>query len=306
MKIWIHRYELKPRENKIKARQGALIKTEWAIGQVGYSDLHPWPEFGEPPLEHHLESLRSLNFSPLVDRSMEFNYQDREFRIVKRNAFLGLIIPRSHRLVFDFDMLEDEHLQKWFKDGFTHVKVKMGRDLLSETQKFINLAHSTPMLWRVDFNGRVSESEFTQWWDELDPSIKPRIDFVEDPLKSGELKSDGPWANDWMAQERARIRIVKPAREHVVPVDLNLYERVVFTHSLDHIFGQACSAWAAAKYYMRFPKRLETCGLANSDFFAPDAFTQEWNCEGPRMKPTPGTGFGFDKLLASLQWDRLL
>jgi len=43
MKIWIHRYELKPREAKMKARHGVLVKSEWAVGQIGFSDLHPWP-----------------------------------------------------------------------------------------------------------------------------------------------------------------------------------------------------------------------------------------------------------------------
>jgi hypothetical protein len=142
------------------------------------------------------------------------------------------------------------------------------------------------------------------WWKELDPTVRARIDFVEDPLAEGELKIAGPWANDWKVQSRAQIRIVKPARE--TAEDLAKYGRVIFTHSLDHVFGQACSAWVAARYYMRHPKLLETCGLANTDFFEPDDFSREWNCEGPRMKPTQGTGFGFDKLLSGLQWERLL
>jgi O-succinylbenzoate synthase len=304
MKIWTHHYELKPREKKMKPRHGALVKIEWVVGQTGYSDVHPWPEFGEAPLEAHIQSLRDLKFTPLVENTMEFNYWDREFRTLKRNAFLGLIIPRSHRLVFDMDTLEQEQLHKWAAEGFTHIKVKMGRDLKSETETLINMAYSTQLLWRVDFNGRISEAEFLKWWSDLDPLIKARIDFIEDPLAEGELKTLGPWANDWKAQERAKIRIIKPARETVE--DLAIYDRVVFTHSLDHTFGQACSAWVAARYYMRHPRMMETCGLANTDFFEPDAFSREWNCEGPRMKPTVGTGFGFDKLLAELKWERLL
>jgi len=51
---------------------------------------------------------------------------------------------------------------------------------------------------------------------------------------------------------------------------------------------------------------LEVCGLAATDFFELDDFSRAWRCEGPRMKPTEGTGFGFDELLESLKWDRLL
>jgi O-succinylbenzoate synthase len=300
----MQRYRLVPRQPKNRARDGALIRVEWAHGQTGFSDLHPWPEFGEPALDEHLKSLADLKFTPLAEKSMEFNYQDREYRLVKRNAFLGLILPRAHRLVFDVEDLEENQLREWVREGFTHVKVKMGRNLPSETEAFVRLALSVPVMWRVDFNGRIQEAEFLKWWSGLDAKIKARIDFVEDPLEQGELKIDGPWANDWKRQPRARIRVVKPAREPVE--DFAGFQRVVFTHSLDHPIGQACSAWAAARYYMQHPKRTEVCGLAATDFFQPDDFSKAWRNGGPRMKPTDGTGFGFDELLHGLQWERLL
>jgi o-succinylbenzoate synthase len=304
MKIWIHRYELKPREAKAKPRQGVLIKTEWASHQVGYSDLHPWPEFGEPELDEHIRSLHDLKFTSLVENSMEFNYWDREYRLLKRNAFLGLSLPRSHRLVFDLDELNEEQLREWHREGFTHIKVKLGRSLKTETDTLVHMAYATPLMWRVDFNGRITEPDFMKWWTTLDNSVKAKIDFIEDPLNSGDLKVEGPWANDWKVQSRAQIRIVKPARE--TDEELARYARIVFTHSLDHTLGQACAAWVAAKFYTQHPKKREVCGLANTDFFEPNEFSQSWNCEGPRMKPTEGTGFGFDKLLADLQWERLL
>lgn len=304
MKIWIHRYELKPRETKLKPRQGALVKVQWTLGQEGYSDLHPWPEFGELPIEDHIHSLAELKFTPLVENSMEFNYRDGEYRSLKRNAFLGLILPRSHRLVFDLEALEQSQLHDWSKQGFTHIKVKMGRNLKAETEALVHMAYSTSLLWRVDFNGRISEEEFLKWWKGLDASVKTRIDFVEDPLGKGDLKISGPWANDWKKQSRALIRIVKPARE--TDNEFSQYTRVVFTHSLDHPIGQACSAWAASRYYMRHPRKAEVCGLAATDFFIHDDFSKHWNCEGPRMTPSEGMGFGFDELLHSLNWEKIL
>ena len=304
MKIWIHRYELKPREAKAKPRQGVLIKSEWTTGLVGYSDLHPWPEFGEAPLDEHIAALKNLVFTPLVEKSMEFNYQDYVFRSVKRNAFLGLILPRSHRLVFDLEAMDPARLHEWHIEGYTHIKVKMGRDLKAETEALVHLAYSTPLLCRVDFTGRISNSEFVAWWNSLDAAIKARIDFVEDPVDADALKLDGPWANDWKSQANAKIRIVKPARDS--EEELSHYARVIFTHSLDHTFGQACAVWTAAKYYMRHPRRMEVCGLGATNFFEPDLFSRAWNCPGPRMKPTVGTGFGFDDLLTTLVWERLL
>ncbi len=304
MKIWIHRYELKPREVKLTARRGALVKVEWTPGQTGYSDVHPWPEFGEPTIDEHIASLKALKFTSLVENSLEYNFRDHEFRLQKRNAFLGLILPRSHRLVFDLEALDQNLLREWSKEGFSHIKVKMGRNLKVETEIFVQMAYATTLMWRVDFNGRVSETEFLEWWKKLDGAVKARIDYIEDPVRSAQLKIDGPWANDWTKQARAQIRIVKPAREG--SEETAQYERIVFTHGLDHPIGQACSAWSAARFYGAHPRKTEVCGLAATDFFELNDFSREWYCEGPRMKPTSGTGFGFDELLKGLAWEQLL
>ncbi len=143
MKIWIHRYELLPVDRRFNARAGALVKVEWALNQIGFSDLHPWPEFGEPALEEHIESLRQIKFTTLAENSMQFNYMDRELRLSKRNAFTGLILPRAHRLVTDIATLNAQVLNEWHRAGYSHIKVKMGHDLVNETEALIGLAFST-------------------------------------------------------------------------------------------------------------------------------------------------------------------
>jgi O-succinylbenzoate synthase len=235
---------------------------------------------------------------------MEFNYIDREYRLLKRNAFLGMILPRSHKLVYEVDRLETSTCQHWAEQGFSHIKVKMGDNLKAETDALLQLAMATDLLWRIDFNGKLDESTFNSWWSSLDESVRTRIDYVEDPVSEGSLKTSGPWANDWCKQKASRIRVVKPARE--AAEDLVSYDRVIFTHGLDHPLGQACAAWSAANFYAQHPKMTEVCGLAAVNYFAETAFSQAWNCEGPRMKPTTGTGFGFDDLLESLKWERIL
>lgn len=304
MKIWIHRYRLQPGDSKAPPRQGALVKVEWAVGQIGFSDLHPWTEFGEPPLEEHIRSLAEVRFTKLADNSLEFNYADREFRLAKRNAFTGLILPRSHRLVTNIHSLESRQLSEWHKAGFTHLKVKMGNDLETETTQLLSLAFAAPLLWRIDLNGKVDAERFTRWWSALGDDVKARIDFVEDPTNGEALKYDGPWANDWKNQPRAQIRVLKPAREPLG--DLALYDRVIFTHSMDHPLGQACAAWTASRFHADHPKKLEVCGLLSSGLYEPEEFSREWSNEGPRMKATGGTGFGFDELLEGLKWEKIL
>lgn len=304
MKIWVHRYQLNPRDKRFKAREGALVKAEWAIGQIGFSDLHPWPEFGEPPLMEHIKSLATVQLTPLAENTLEFNYIDREYRLNKKNAFAGQILPRSHKLLPSLETADPQKFAEWQKQGFSHIKVKMGADLKSESELLTQLVYSTTMLWRLDFNGKLKADEFTAWWNGLDPAVKARIDMVEDPTGGEQLKIGGPWANDWKKQNAAQIRIIKPARESLEI--LAQYDRLIFTHGMDHPLGQACAAWAAGRFYAGHPKKMDVCGLAAPDFYEQNEFSKLWYCDGPRMKPTTGFGFGFDDLLNSLNWERVL
>jgi hypothetical protein len=176
--------------------------------------------------------------------------------------------------------------------------------LKEQTAAFAQVAYATNMLWRLDFNGRLSAAEFQPWWDGLDSALKARIDFVEDPVTDEEFNPEGPWADDWLRRRFSRVRVVKPARE--AAEDLASYNRIIFTHSLDHPLGQACAAWTAAHFYAEHPKFMEICGLAAPTQYPPNPFSEAWFCEGPRLKPTPGTGFGFDEILESLSWERIL
>jgi O-succinylbenzoate synthase len=306
MKVWAHRYELKPAATSGgPIRQGALLKVEWVNGQFGFSDLHPWPEYGDEPLDQHLGQIASVKFTKLVETSLGFNYIDREYRWMKRSAFLGLILPRAHRLVANIKDLDAHLLNDLHAQGFSHVKVKMGAKLEEETGDLLQLVCSSPILWRLDMKGRMGPDDFTRWWNGLDPAVRERIDFVEDPVCAGSnLKTKGPWAMDWVDLPGALIRVVKPARDGTE--ELGKYPRVIFTHSLEHPFGQACSAWAAARYYTQSPKKKEVCGLGDPGFYQPNEFHRAWPATGPRMKPTSGTGFGFDELLAGLDWERVL
>ena len=63
MKIFVSPYELSPLRRSSNERSGVLVKVEFTDGITGYSDLHPWPELGDPSLKEILEALRT---SPLT------------------------------------------------------------------------------------------------------------------------------------------------------------------------------------------------------------------------------------------------
>lgn len=314
MKIWVHRYELKPLQSGVAARRGVLLKVEWAPGQFGYSDVHPWPELGEPELEEHIQELAGLDFTPLVESSLEFNFIDRELRDQSRNAFLGLALPRSHRLVLDVRSVSSKQVAEWHALGFTHFKVKMGgKDLAQETDALEEILLTSSMLARVDFNSRLKSADFLKWWKGLKPLVRARIDFIEDPVSDGALSEIGPWAADWKPLEIAQIKVVKPAREnfeHVMAVQKALglprFRRWIFTHSMDHPLGQAAAVWTAARFYRSHPQMSEVCGLAMPEIYKSNEFSKVWDTTLPMLKPTPGTGFGFDDLLKNLKWERLV
>lgn len=307
MKVWTHRYELVSTQAGRRTRNGVLLKVDWASNEVGYSDLHPWPEFGEPALEHHLLSLGGSELTPLVELSLEYNWLDREFRKRHRNAFLGLALPRSHKLVGDLKFINQNDLSMWQKAGFTHLKIKLGDRIDDETAALTRVVNTSDFQLRLDLNAKLSCAEFTAWWSQLDDGLKAKIDFIEDPTGDRPLTFAGPWANDWKVQELATVTVLKPVRESVAQIEkAKSRQRVVFTHGLDHPLGQAAALWAAADFYRRHPEKAEVGGFAAADIYEPNEFSAVWHCPGPLMKPPSGTGFGFNKILESLTWERIL
>jgi O-succinylbenzoate synthase len=309
MKIWAHPYQLITKKPMANPRLGALLKVEWSSGQVGYSDLHPWPEFGDQELDIHLERIAELNFTPLTELSLEFNFIDREFRLHNRSVFLGLLLPSSHLLVDTIEDVNPSNVGLWKSQGFTHAKVKVAGDWQKAVQVLNTVVPASELIWRLDLNGNYDAAEFQRGWLQFSPETKQRIDFVEDPIANGNFQTDGPWAEDFIKKNEFSkvnppVRVVKPMREELE--NLEEYRRVVFTHGLDHPLGQASALWSAAQYYRRHPQQLEVCGLGAPTRYLQSDFSKAWSCTGPRMKPVPGTGFGFDELLADTAWDRLV
>jgi O-succinylbenzoate synthase len=80
---------------------------------------------------------------------------------------------------------------------------------------------------------------------------------------------------------------------------------LVVTHSMDHPLGQSVALWTAMRLRQRHGELLRDGGLQAVGLYAPNQFSEQIQTCGPQTIPPPGTGFGFDELLAKLPWTLL-
>jgi O-succinylbenzoate synthase len=272
MKVFGSRYEHEPIPGKIL--KGIVLRLVFDVGYEGYADLHPWPEYGEAPLDQQLESLLHGKWSTTLQKTLWFAATDAKARRQNRNLLAGLDLPKTH--------------------GFDVVKIKMPP--IKPLPKNVGL--------RIDFNGALTRAQFEEWWQKLSGEERGRIELIEDPYPTQESCQVPSHLlfSDWVVNSNWPGIIVKPAREFIVPTG----QPIVFTHTLNHPIGQAGAIWEAARFFKNYPKLKRMCGfpLVESKVFAP--FNQLWNRQDATLKPAPGAGFGFDAALRDLPWEKIL
>lgn len=304
MKIWVAEYILTPTSSPNAAsastpRNGFLLKIEWSPGVTGYSDVFPWPEFGDPTSEELKESLRqkATPFHPLLVNSSIYNREDARARAAGQSLFLGQQIPESHSLGVQREA------------GFKVFKIKMSDDKMPD----LDLKDGEKL--RLDFNGCLTISEFLNFWKNLDSEIRSKIDLVEDPwrekstaltaqLIAETVDAKIPLASDFYSDSHWLHVVVKPAR--ISWESLKPRGRMIITHSMDHPVGQAFALWCASLSDFRRQNapenKNEIHGVSPSKNYVPNDFHHFWSEYTPRPRPPKGTGIGFDDLLASQKW----
>ncbi len=284
MRFWTSDYTLKYKDND-SIRQGFLIKVQFQSGLVGYSDCHPWKEFGDLGCEDQKSALKSGPLTQLLLRSLHFAREEAQARAENRSLFEGLKVPRSHFLV--------RHANEGGEYPVKKIK-------LSSTtwRKFIKEA-DTHTLWRIDFNASLTKEECSSF---LESAKQLKIDFVEDPFPSHngswkelEERHGVPFAADFEEVENPSILVCKPA---IKPLP-NLRLRKVITSYLDHPIGQLAALYTAAKEPSLSD---EWGGFISHVAYAPNPFSERLSIENHRLKPPDGIGWGMDDLLEGLSW----
>lgn len=305
-------YELVGKRNiqskqSYSSRKGALLQVEFEDGSVGYADCHPWEELGDLPLKTQLELLAEGRCTRLTARSVHYAKIDAKARSNKFNVLEKCQIPSSHYFISDLDAAALEEAEKAWLSGFTHFKVKLGKELHKEEELLKSLAKKIPEAkFRLDFNSKLNRDQFITFLDRIS-SFKSNIDFVEDPFpfdygawrqiqESFEisLAADEYFKIAFGNPEAAKVLVMKPAVHCMKLIDGS--QRLVVTSYLDHPIGQLGAAYIASK------ASSEVCGLLSHHAYESNSFSQGIQHQGPQLVSANGTGFGFDEQLQSLKF----
>ncbi|MES2658769.1 MAG: enolase C-terminal domain-like protein [Verrucomicrobiota bacterium] len=315
-KPMISRYRLKARGflNSISNRrefEGALIQIDG-----GFGCIHPWPELGDPTLEKCLADLGGARRWPIVRRAIRCAEYDRASRVFDNSLFEEMEVPASHATLAKADVAE---IALAVEAGFTTVKLKTGRDLMTEAKFLDEMTAEYPQLkWRLDINESLAPGDASDFLLGLAEKTRTAIDFVEDPSPYSETawKEIRRQTRMKLAVDReaaplssaAQVMVIKPAIDEpflLGEAALGHSQNVVLTSYMDHPVGQAFAAWEAARLGLQFPGLVGVCGLQTHHLFEPDAFTEALGPWSPEFKVPDGTGLGFDDLLDALPWTRL-
>ncbi len=318
--MFFHPYTLYSRGalNAVSVRRdfhGALIRVDEGVGC-----LHPWPEFGDAPIEEQLQLLRDGGTSRVVECALRMAAADGEARRRGVSLFEGLEIPPCH-WSWDQNQPSPPQMKRVVEEGWRAIKTK-GWGNVGEVLRWLDsFAAKTPgshVCLRVDFNSCLQPHQFANFMKWMTPRVRERLDFVEDPCPYDpslwsrfQSECNVRLALDKQlrgASEGFDVAVLKPGRRdwRELTATTPPHARVVITSAMDHAIGQSFAAWEAAVAWRELGDRLDLCGLCTEHLFAEDDFFARLKSAGGRLSvDREGTGLGFDDVLRKLPWQKL-
>ncbi|MCB0340965.1 MAG: hypothetical protein H6626_10025 [Pseudobdellovibrionaceae bacterium] len=297
---------------------GALLKVVFEDGWVGYSDLHPLLEFGDPPLAVHLKSMAEGSPTSLATMALEWAKAEAETKRTSRSLYKNVSQISNHYLVTD---LHNFSLQNVISEGYQTIKIKMGRDIEAETGALHDLCQkiASPLKLRLDFNEYFSDENFSRWMAKVQPWLSDHLDFIEDPcfFDSDSWSSLAETYGLRLALDMGAdpfeiedvsgvsVLVLKPARQNWVKIVERFAQsdlQFVVTHSMDHPVGQLAALSAACDLADIYPERLLDCGLQNLYFYSASNYSQMVTKHGRFIEPPMGSGWGLDSTLTHEPW----
>lgn len=293
---------------------GALLR----VGS-GYGCVHPWPEFGDAPVEEQLRLLAQGVTTPVTEMALHCATVDGAAREAGVSLFEGLEIPRSH-YSWSFAQETMPQFERVLEEGWLAIKAK-GYANYGETTRFLEncarMSDGRHLSFRVDFNGCLNADAFQKFIEFMPVRVYRQLDFVEDPFpyeadlwqycreKWGvKLALDKGWRHGTAGFDAV---VVKPARrDWRVVAEKHPEKPLVLTSAMDHALGQMYAAYQAAVARREHGDRIGLCGLSTQHLFDSDAFFERVQVTGGWMTPDlSGGGLGFGDVLERLPWRRL-
>ncbi|MEK2644188.1 o-succinylbenzoate synthase MenC [Bdellovibrio sp. BCCA] len=323
IKISYSPYTLKPVQslNAVSSaapREGVLLKVEWSDGLTGYADLHPWPELGDLSLEDQLSELRRGRMSVQIEQSIWLARRDAQLRKDKKSVYEGGEKIKNNYLLSDFKLIKPGFLDELKTQGFTTLKMKVGRDLQEEADILTHVA-AAGLKIRLDFNAVGSWQTFERFIGNLPPTVRPLIEYVEDPFpfdvnawkeakKLVKIAIDNqydrvPW--DRLVAAPFDVIVMKPAKTDIDKAierckKWNL--KATVTSYMDHPVGVAHAIGVAMELKKKYGEMILESGCLTHRLYQMDPFAAELSTQGPYLLKVKGTGVGFDRLLEATSW----
>ncbi|HBJ84356.1 MAG TPA: hypothetical protein DDZ88_10905 [Verrucomicrobiales bacterium] len=316
--IYVHEYLLRSGValNAVSQRRvfaGALICMDG-----GYGCVHPWPEFGDAPVEEQLRLLSEGVTTPITAMALRSAEIDGAARRAGVSLFEGLEIPRSH-YSWSFATDTEPQMQRVMEEGWPAIKAK-GFANYGETIRFLEGCakrfEAQGVRLRVDFNGVLDRFTFEKFVEFMPLRVYRALDFVEDPFPYDaaawesvrqrwgvKLALDKGWKDGTHGFDAV---VVKPARRDWRMVAQTHPERpLVLTSAMDHALGQMFAAYEAA-VALSEGQALDFCGLCTEHLFEKDEFFERVRSHGGFLEADrSGGGLGFGEVLEALPWRRL-
>jgi len=316
--IYVHEYLL----HSGVALNAASVRRVFAGALIcvdgGYGCIHPWPEFGDAPVEEQLRLLSQGVTTPVTAMALRCAEIDGAARHAGVSLFEGLEIPRSH-YSWSFAADAEAQMQRVLAEGWPAIKAK-GLANYGETTRFLvgcaNRLEPQGVRLRVDFNGVLDQQAFEKFIESLPPSVRRALDFVEDPFPYDaaawdaarqrwgvKLALDKGWQDGTQGFDAV---VVKPARrDWRVVAKTHPQHSLVLTSAMDHALGQMFAAYEAAVAQSE-AQALDFCGLCTEHLFEKDAFFERVTSLGGHLSvDRSGGGLGFGEILEALPWRRL-
>lgn len=293
-KISLSPYELKHSFSG-QVRKGYLLRLQTPEFAIGYGDIFPWPEFGDPCVKEIPKRLKEGVLSPLLEKSLFLAAKDGVARREKVSLLQGEVLE-NHFLVEDLSQVTKEILVKAQESGFNRFKVKVCRNG-DELQKLYKIAQdlSSDSYLRLDCNTQGKASFFKNL-----AVIKNKIEFIEDPYeRADQWKLDFPLAYDQPGFLRGDVnvkwQVFKPAKQFLQEAHA---ENIVCTSYMDHPVGIAHGFSEA----LSLGEQKTDYGFLSQNIYESTEFHQQMIVEGKKLSFVEGHGIGFDSLLEKQDW----